>query len=137
MIRMRAMTNFLFSLVWAAGVLINPVLSTADQAHNLYDDLAQLSQVVDGQGNVATYQCDAVGNRLSITRNTGGVGASTITAFTPNTGDAGTSVNVSLTGTSLTGASLTTNNTGILVRNVVTTPTSLAATFQTKVDEPS
>jgi hypothetical protein len=31
--------------------------------------------VIDGQGNVATYQYDA-----------GGVGAPTITAFTPNTG---------------------------------------------------
>ena len=48
----------------------------ADQAHYIYDDLGRLSQVIDGQGNVATYQCDAVGNLLSITRNTGGVGAS-------------------------------------------------------------
>lgn len=41
---------------------------------------------------------DAVGNLLSITRSTGGVGAPTITAFTPNTGNAGATVNVSLTG---------------------------------------
>lgn len=73
---------------------------------------------------------DAVGNLLSITRTTGGVGAPTITAFTPNTGNAGTSVNVSLTGTNLTGAALATSNSGILVRNVVTRPTSIAATFQ-------
>ncbi|MBX3319638.1 MAG: IPT/TIG domain-containing protein [Nitrospira sp.] len=60
----------------------------------------------------------------------GGVRAPTITAFTPNTGDAGTSVSVSLTGTNLTGASLATTNPGILVRNVVTTPTAISATFQ-------
>jgi len=63
-------------------------------------------------------------------RNTGGVGAPTIMAFTPNTGNAGASVNISLTGTNLTGASLATNNPGILVRNVLTTPTSITATFQ-------
>jgi YD repeat-containing protein len=111
-------------------VLFGATGISADQAHYIYDDLGRLSQVIDGQGNVATYQYDAVGNLLSITRNTGGVGAPTITAFTPNTGNAGASVNVSLTGTNLTGASLATTNPGILVRNVVTTPTTVTATFQ-------
>jgi len=101
-----------------------PSNTVADQAHYIYDDLGRLSQVIDGQGNVATYNYDAVGNLLSITRNTGGVGAPTITAFTPNSGNAGETVNISLTGTNLTGASLATTNPGILVRNVVTTPTS-------------
>ena len=82
----------------------------ADQAQDIYDDLGRISQVIDGQGNVVTYTYDAVGNLLSITRNTGGVGALTITAFTPNTGNAGISVNVSVTGTNLTGASLATSN---------------------------
>ena len=107
-----------------------PTLTVADQAQYIYDDLGRLSQVIDGQGNVATYTYDAVGNLLSITRNTGGVGAPTITALTPNTGSAGASVNVTLTGTNLTGAALATDNPGILVRNVLTTPTSLTATFQ-------
>ena len=118
-------------LTMALGLtLLQPVPTIADQAQYIYDDLGRLSQVIDGQGNVATYQYDAVGNLLSITRNTGGVGAPTITAFTPNTGNAGASVNVSLTGTNLTGASLATSNPGILVRNVVTTPTAITATFQ-------
>jgi len=92
-----------------------PTPTIADQAQYIYDDLGRLVQVIDGQGNVAMYQYDAVGNLLSITRNTGGVGAPTITAFTSNTGNAGASVNVSLTGTNLTGASLV---------------TTIAATFQ-------
>lgn len=100
----------------------------AGQVQYIYDDLGRLSQVVDGQGNVATYQYDAVGNLLSITRNTGGVGAATITAFTLNSGNAGFSVNISLTGTNLTGASFATSNPGILIRNVVTTPTAITAT---------
>jgi len=127
---MRVMTSLLVGVLWATPFFLNPVVSTADQAQYIYDDLGRLSQVIDGQGNVATYQYDAVGNLLSITRNTGGVGAPTITAFTPNTGNAGATVTVSLTGTNLTGASLSTDNPGILVRNVVTTPTSIAATFQ-------
>lgn len=61
-----------------------PIPTIADQAQYIYDDLGRLSQVIDGQGHVATYQYDAVGNLLSITRNTGGVGAPTITAFRLN-----------------------------------------------------
>ncbi|MDP3090357.1 MAG: RHS repeat domain-containing protein [Nitrospira sp.] len=107
-----------------------PTQAVADQAQYIYDDLGRLSQVIDGQGNVATYTYDAVGNLLSITRNTGGVGAPTIAALTPNTGNAGVWVNISITGTNLTGAALAMDNPGILVRNVLTTPTSLTATFQ-------
>lgn len=44
--------------------------------HYIYKDLGRLSHVIDEQGHVATYQYDAVGNLLSLTRNTGGVGAS-------------------------------------------------------------
>lgn len=117
------------SVLWAAILLVSPALTTADQATYIYDDLGRLSQVIDGQGNVATYTYDAVGNLLSITRNTGGVGAPTITAITPSAGSAGTTVTVSLTGTNLTGAALATDNPGILVRNVVTTPTSISASF--------
>src|SRR5688572_32727486 len=77
-------------------VLMGSVCAYADQAQYIYDDLGRLSQVIDGQGNVATYNYDAVGNLLSITRNTGGVGAPTITGLTPNTGNAGVSVTVSI-----------------------------------------
>ena len=125
------MTQLLVGLLWAAMLLVSPALVSADQATYIYDDLGRLSQVIDGQGNVATYAYDAVGNPLSIARSTGGVGAPTITAFTPNSGNAGATVTVSLTGTNLTGASLATNNPGILVRNVLTPP-PLAATFYGK-----
>ena len=48
--------------------VLAPTLAAADQAQYIYDDLGRLSQVIDGQGNVATYNYDAVGNLLSITR---------------------------------------------------------------------
>ncbi len=61
-----------------------PTPTIADQAQYIYDDLGCFSYVIDGQGNVATYQYDAVGNLLSITRNTGGVDALTVTGLQPN-----------------------------------------------------
>jgi len=54
-----------------------PTPTIADQTQYIYDDLGRLSQAIDGQGNVATYQYDAVGNLLSITRNT------SVTVFFP------------------------------------------------------
>ena len=33
-----------------------PTPTIADQAQYIYDDLGRLSYVIDGQGNVATYQ---------------------------------------------------------------------------------
>ncbi len=74
-----------------------PTLTVADQAQYIYDDLSRLSQVIDGSGNVVTYHYDAVGNLLSITHNTGGVGVPTITALMPNSGNVGASVSVSIT----------------------------------------
>ena len=100
-------------LLFAAVLLINPGPATADQATYIYDDLGRLVQVIGGQGNVATYNYDVVGNLLSITRSTGGVGAPTITSLTLNTGSADASVDVSLTGTNLTGAARTTGATAV------------------------
>ena len=80
---MRVMTQLLIGLLWAAALLLlSPAFVPADQSTYVYDDLGRLSQVIDGQGNVATYTYDAVGNLLSIARSTGDVGAPTITAFT-------------------------------------------------------
>jgi len=38
-----------------------PTFGVADQAQYIYDDLGRLSQVIDGQGNVAIYTYHAVG----------------------------------------------------------------------------
>jgi YD repeat-containing protein len=42
--------------------VLAPMLAVAEQAQCIYDDLGRLSQVIDGQGNVAIYTYDAVGN---------------------------------------------------------------------------
>jgi len=94
------MKQMMFGKTFAVGIcllLLCASVSTpagADQAHYIYDDLGRLSQVIDGQGNVSTYTYDAVANLLSITRNTSGVGAPTGTAFTPNTGNAGSGLEI-------------------------------------------
>lgn len=50
-----------------------PTLAVADQAQYIYDDLGRLSQVIDGQGHVAMYTYDAVGNLLLETEYMGGL----------------------------------------------------------------
>ena len=56
-----------------SSLFLQSVPTSADQAQYIYDDLGRLAKVIDGQGNVATYNYDAVGNLLSLTRNTGGL----------------------------------------------------------------
>ena len=116
------------ALFLVAALLAGPVLLQADQAQYFYDALGRLSAVVDGQGNVAFYNYDAVGNLISITR-TGPAAAPTLTAVSPATIDAGTSTNVTITGTGFQFPSVKTSNPDIQISNVVTTSISITATF--------
>ena len=65
-----------FAGVFAAATLLiglafSVPLVEAGEARYVYDDLGRLHQVIDEHGDVATYISDAVGNILSITRETG------------------------------------------------------------------
>jgi YD repeat-containing protein len=71
------------------------------RAPRLPSPVGRLSQVIDGQGNVATYQYDALGNLLSIHAQYGWGRGANDHSLTPHTGSAGSSVNVSQTGPSL------------------------------------
>lgn len=57
-------------VVWV--LCLYPSLATTDQAQYFYDELGRLTGVVDGSGNAAVYNYDAVGNLLSIQRFTPG-----------------------------------------------------------------
>lgn len=60
-----------------------------------YDELGRLIIVVDGQGNAAIYNYDAVGNLLSIQRfDPGQLGAVAIIAITPTQGKVGSMVSI-------------------------------------------
>ena len=58
----------------------------------VYDALGRLTTVIDPSGNVATYNYDAVGNLLSITRSATSPSALAIFGFTPAQGSVGQTV---------------------------------------------
>src|SRR5690349_25026644 len=60
----------------------------------VYDALGRLTQVIDPSGNVATYNYDAVGNLLSITRGTGSPSALANFSFSPGQGSVGQAVTI-------------------------------------------
>lgn len=77
-----------------------------------YDDLGRLKQVIDAQGNVRTYNYDAVGNILSIDAGAGGcpLAPPVITGIQPDSCQAGTTCQIIIDGSSLEGASVASNN---------------------------
>lgn len=64
--RKTLLTNlfFMFLLGFTAG------LWAQSNVQYVYDALGRLTQVIDPSGNTATYNYDAVGNLVSITRST-------------------------------------------------------------------
>lgn len=125
----RKLTRCLFyfpSLLIAVLLSWAPSLS-ADQAQYVYDELNRLIGVIDGQGNLASYEYDALGNLLSITPST--VSVPTVTGLTPATVPAGTSPTLLITGSGLLLASVTTSNPAIVVHPLTSnTDTSIEVT---------
>src|SRR5690242_14054354 len=60
----------------------------------VYDAFGRLTQVIDPSGNTATYNYDAVGNLLSITRSTVSPSALAIFSFSPGQGSVGQAVTI-------------------------------------------
>jgi hypothetical protein len=67
-------------------------------------------RVVNESNECATYQYDAVGNILSITRNSQCLQPPTVATLFPDSGKAGTTVCIAITGINFLGATLTTDN---------------------------
>jgi len=117
----------LWGAVLLAVCLGLPGAASADQARYIYDGLGRLIRVIDGQGNVATYHYDAVGNLSGITRDTTAALQVTAGPISPNFGRRGMSVDVTIPGANLLGSTLTTDNAGVEVTQTVVTDTAITA----------
>src|SRR5438132_9821191 len=126
-------SGFIGSVCWVAvclllaALLVWPAPMQADQAQYFYDELGRLTAVVDGQGNVAVYMYDAVGNLLSVQRfSAGGSGGAVgIFFFSPSSTLVGTVVQIQGFGFSSTAANsqLKFNGTPRTLTSAPTTPT--------------
>ncbi len=84
----------LFQCVLVAVLLLWPVSAASDQAQYFYDDLGRLTTVIDGSGNIARYNYDAVGNLLSIERFDVGASGIDIFLLEPSSGVTGIDVTI-------------------------------------------
>ena len=83
-------------------VFVSAVLGQANAVQYFYDDAGRLNKVVDPSGSIATYNYDAVGNLLSISRSTVAANGPTILSFTPQQGAPGQVVTIQGEGFSAT-----------------------------------
>ena len=101
-----------------------PTLGGADTAQYFYDPLGRLIAVVDGQGSIAAYQYDRVGNLLSISRST--ASPPTITSVSPNQLTAGDSALLMVGGTGFDFASIVSDHPEIVFGIPSVTATGIA-----------
>jgi YD repeat-containing protein len=92
---------FLRVLIALLGVFLSVCLLplgpiSAGNIDYVYDELGRLIAVIDETGETAVYQYDAVGNVLSISRQSSAIVS--IITFTPSSGPVGTTVTISGTG---------------------------------------
>jgi YD repeat-containing protein len=92
----------------------------------VYDELGRLIGVVDSAGDSATYKYDAVGNVLSITRQSSS--QLSIISFMPQSGTAGTTVTINGTAFSSTASQNTVKFNGTTASIVSASATSLVVT---------
>lgn len=114
-----------------ATILVGPAAILADQAQYFYDELGRLVGVVDGQGNAAVYNYDAVGNLLSIQRFTSGATGIGIFVVAPNSARVGTNVTIQGFGFSATPADNQVKFNGTTASVVSATTMSIVATVPT------
>ena len=80
------------------ALVLWPCMVSSDEARYFYDPLGRLNAVIDGQGNVAIYEYDAVGNILSISRTQAPTDPAVIDPVTPDVIGAGTSTLITISG---------------------------------------
>ena len=93
---------------------------------NIYDELGRLVGVVDPTGDTVTYRYDAVGNLLSITRNSSS--QLSLIEFTPDKGPIGSAVTIYGTGFSPTPANNTVKFNGTTATVTASSATQISTT---------
>lgn len=89
-----ALRSLMLAWTLVATLVLNVGSLAADQAKYFYDELGRLVGVLDGQGQVAVYNYDEVGNLLKIQRfTTNGAGVG-IFVVAPGSARVNTSVNI-------------------------------------------
>jgi YD repeat-containing protein len=92
----------------------------------IYDELQRLKSVIDPVGEAATYGYDAVGNLLSIARNTSS--QTSIIDFNPNNGPIGNTVSIYGTGYSATPSQNSVTFNGVAATVISSTLTQIVTT---------
>ena len=110
------------SFVFFLGVA-SPLRAQSNPVQYVYDAQGRLTQVIDPSGNTATYNYDAVGNLLSITRSTTSPSGLAVFSFSPAQGSVGQTVTIQGQNFSVTPSANTVKFNG-------TTATVTAATTQ-------
>src|SRR6266852_2354569 len=87
----RTLTGLIF--LFLLGIA-SPLWAQSNPVQYVYDALGRLTQVIDPSGNVATYNYDAVGNLLSITRSTTSPSGLAVFSFSPSQGGVGQTVTI-------------------------------------------
>jgi YD repeat-containing protein len=125
-----------------AFLFLSALALRAQTVRYIYDELGRLVAVIDQNGDAAIYNYDAVGNLLSIARQS--AGTVSILEFTPNGGSVGTTVKLYGTGFSATASqnTVTFNGTAAAVTSstiteIVTSVPSGATTGTIAVTTPS
>lgn len=112
-------------------LLLWPISAPSDQAQYFYDELGRLVGVVDGQGNAAVYNYDAVGNLLSIQRFTTGTTGIGIFLIAPSSALVGANVEIRGFGFDPVAANNQVQFNGTTATVVSAAATSLVATVPT------
>jgi YD repeat-containing protein len=115
-------------IVFASLLITLPTRAQVQQPitfQYIYDDLNQLSKVIDSTGVVIEYVYDPVGNILKINRSTVQPGALTIFTVTPQQAPAGTTVTIQGQGFSTTPSANTVLVNGVAVTVISATTTTL------------
>src|SRR5205823_484638 len=127
MIRKRMLTGLIFLFLLSCA----STLWAQSNVQYVYDGLGRLAQVIDPSGNTATYNYDAVGNLLSITRSTTSPSGLAVFSFSPAQGGVGQTVTIQGQNFSATPSSNTVKFNGTTATVTAATTNQLTTTVPT------